>query len=188
MLWFSSYVIVFEFSWKVKEKKNRRHYLLIDPRIYQVVFMSLDEPWSSCKPLKKKFAEWIPRIKTRSVVLTIRPMGRSQPIIYFKIKQFTKLPLHLVNKFLLLGSMQPRAVHPLPNAKDIYPLPYLLPGFWFSWSPSLGSSMIVAIFLFSSYRAVSSGKSSSILRRCPYNFNYLLWIIIRGCLVLLLIF
>ena len=33
MLWFSSYVIVFEFSWKVKEKKNRRHYLLTDPRI-----------------------------------------------------------------------------------------------------------------------------------------------------------
>ena len=34
MLWFSSYVIVFEFSWKVKEKKkNRRHYLLTGPRI-----------------------------------------------------------------------------------------------------------------------------------------------------------
>ena len=34
MLWFSSYVIVFEFSSrKVKEKKkNRRHYLLTDPR------------------------------------------------------------------------------------------------------------------------------------------------------------
>ena len=31
MLWFSSYVIVFEFSWRVKEKKNRRHYLLTDP-------------------------------------------------------------------------------------------------------------------------------------------------------------
>ena len=35
MLWFSSYVIVFEFSWKVKERKNRRHYLLTDPRIIQ---------------------------------------------------------------------------------------------------------------------------------------------------------
>ena len=32
MLLFSSYVIVFEFSLKVKEKKNRRHYLLTDPR------------------------------------------------------------------------------------------------------------------------------------------------------------
>ena len=37
MLWFSSYVIVFEFSWKVKEKKNRRHYLLTDPRINDLV-------------------------------------------------------------------------------------------------------------------------------------------------------
>ena len=32
MLWFSSYLIVLEFSWKVKEKKNRRHYLLTGPR------------------------------------------------------------------------------------------------------------------------------------------------------------
>ena len=34
LLWFSSYVIEFEFSWKVKEKENRRHYLLTDPRIF----------------------------------------------------------------------------------------------------------------------------------------------------------
>ena len=32
MLWFSSYVIVFEIFWKGKEKTNRRHYLLTDPR------------------------------------------------------------------------------------------------------------------------------------------------------------
>ena len=28
---------------------------------------------------------------------------------------------------LLFGSIQPRAVHPLPNAKDVCLLPYLLP-------------------------------------------------------------
>ena len=33
--------------------------------------------------------------------------------------------------------------------------------FCFSWSPSLGSSMIVAVFLFFFYRAVSSGNFSS---------------------------
>ena len=43
MLWFSSYVIVFEFSWKVKEKKNRRHYLLTDPR---------SMIWSYCRMLR----------------------------------------------------------------------------------------------------------------------------------------
>ena len=45
---------------------------------------------------------------------------------------------------LLLGSIQSRAVHTLPNAKDFYPLPYIIPCFWFSRSPSLCSSMIVA--------------------------------------------
>ena len=59
-----------------------------------------------------------------------------------------------------VGSIQPRALHPLPNAKDLDLLPHLLPCFCFSWSPSPGSSMIVAVFLFSSYRTVSTGKSS----------------------------
>ena len=61
---------------------------------------------------------------------------------------------------LLLGSIQPRAVLPLLNGKHVYRLPYLLPCFCSLWSPSLGSSMIVAVFLFSSCRAVSTGKSS----------------------------
>ena len=59
---------------------------------------------------------------------------------------------------LLLGSTQSRAIHPLPNAKDVYPLPFLLPGFCFSWSPSLDSSVIVMVFLLSSYRALSTGN------------------------------
>ena len=61
---------------------------------------------------------------------------------------------------LLLGSIQAIAVHPLPDARDAYLLPYLLPCFCFSWSPSLGSSIIVVVFLFSSYREVSIGKYS----------------------------
>ena len=55
----------------------------------------------------------------------------------------------------LLESIQIRAVHPLPNAKDVNLLPYLLPYFCFSWSPSLGSSMIAAVFLFSSYHELT---------------------------------
>ena len=39
MSWFSSYVIVFEFFFKVKEKKNRRPYLLIDPRVCIYIYI-----------------------------------------------------------------------------------------------------------------------------------------------------
>ena len=52
---------------------------------------------------------------------------------------------------LLFWSIQLRVVHPPPNAEDIYRLPYRLPGFCFSWSSSLGSAMIVTVFLFSSF-------------------------------------
>ena len=66
-----------------------------------------------------------------------------------------------IHIYIYIGSTQPRAVHPLPNAKDVYSPPYPLPCLCFSWSPSPGSSMIVAVFLFFFYRAVSTGKSSS---------------------------
>ena len=61
---------------------------------------------------------------------------------------------------IYIGSIQSRAVQLLPNTKDVYPLSYHLPSFCFSWSPSLGSSKILPVFLFSSYRAVSTCKYS----------------------------
>ena len=76
----------------------------------------------------------------------------------------------VINKIfrIYIGSTQPRAVHPLPNAKDVYSPPYPLPCLCTSWSPSPGSSMIVAVFLFFSYRAVSTGKSSSANDYLPF--------------------
>ena len=70
--------------------------------------------------------------------------------------------------FQMYVSTQPRAVHPLPNAKDVYCPPYPLPYLCSSWSQSPGSSMIVAVFLFFSYRAVSTGKSSSANDYLPF--------------------
>ena len=58
---------------------------------------------------------------------------------------FTFLYILITWNCIYIGSIQPRAVHPLPNAEDVYLLQYLLPCFCSSWSPSLGSSMIVAV-------------------------------------------
>ena len=78
--------------------------------------------------------------------------------------------------FIYIGSIQPRAVHPLPNAKDVHHIFFHVSAL--HEVRHLGSSMIVVVFLFSSYRAVSTGKSSlAIPRRCPYHLNCLLWIL-----------
>ena len=47
--------------------------------------------------------------------------------------------------YIYIGSIQPKAVHPLPNAKDVYLLPCPLPCSFSSWGQSPGSSMIVAV-------------------------------------------
>ena len=100
----------------------------------------------------------------------------------------------IIGYFLLLGSIQPRDVHPLSNAKYVCLMPYL-PCFCSSWSPSPGSSMIVAVFLFFSYRAVSSGKSSSAndyhSKEMSIHFSFLLWILSKidcsACILLLML-
>ena len=81
-------------------------------------------------------------------------------------------------KVLLLGSIQLRTVYPFPNAKDVYRLPYLFPCFCFSWSPSLGSSVIVAVFLSSSlrYPLVNHLRPTNIFH-CKDVFIHLLWIL-----------
>ena len=71
MLWFSSYVIVFEFSWKVKEKNNRRHYLLTDPcRVEYTEWNAILEPG------KSDVLAWI-LLMTDMLVLIARDMSSS---------------------------------------------------------------------------------------------------------------
>ena len=71
MLWISSYVIVFEFSWKVKEKKNRRHYLLTDPRIkvkiiLEKIFVSvLFTPTRLVAETRAHFPRYIPTTRKK---------------------------------------------------------------------------------------------------------------------------
>ena len=93
-------------------------------------------------------------------------LGLEQEKIHSFIKLLISFKRCKVNSYnyiyiyIYIGSTQPRAVHPLPNAKDVYSPPYPLPCLCSSWSPSPDSSMIVAVFLFFSYRALSTGKSS----------------------------
>jgi hypothetical protein len=65
-------------------------------------------------------------------------------------------PLYVINFFinLLLGCIQLRVIYPFSNANVVYLFPYFLLCFCFSLSPLIGSSMIVEIFLFSSYHRV----------------------------------
>jgi hypothetical protein len=56
--------------------------------------------------------------------------------------------------------MQLKAVYLSPNAKYVYFLRYILLCFCFSWNQTLGFSIMVAVFLFSSYRVVSTGESN----------------------------
>ena len=76
------------------------------------------------------------------------------------IKSSTWLFYNYTNLFYY-WDLYSQDVYPFPNAKYVYLLPYILPCFWFSWSQTLGSSMVVAVFLFSSYHEVSAGKSHS---------------------------
>ena len=62
----------------------------------------------------------------------------------------------LILFLLLLRSIEIRGVYRLSNVIYVYLLKFLLPCLCFSWSPSLCSFMIVAVFLFSSYRSVST--------------------------------
>ena len=130
---------------------------------------------------------------TRWFLTQIFPSMNFTKILWLT-KIFSNVILFSISIIFLLGIIEPRAVHPLPNTKHVSLLPCLLPCFCFSWISSLGSSMIVAVFLFYSYRAVSAGKSSSarlssILRSCPYHLNCLLWILSKmdcsACILLL---
>ena len=99
-------------------------------------------------------------MKERSLMNT----GATGEYLYYKLQDFvyeevlSEYILHPKVSFILIIIIRIYTAksHPsTPKPKDVYHLPYLFPCFCFSWSLSLGSSMIVAVFLFSSYHVVA---------------------------------
>ena len=144
---------------------------MVTMRSVTIVNFQALRPWTSLiiPELSLEAIVWCPSIlrSFRSLKNQGVRQGESRSLLLFitvmyRIVSCTKLlqGYRMGKKYLLLlGYIQSRAVLPLPSAKDFYPLPYL-PLFCISWNRSLGSTMILGVFLFSSYRAVSIGKSS----------------------------
>ena len=84
----------------------------------------------------------------------------------------------LCYKLLLLGSVQLRAVYPFPNAKDVFCHIFF----------HVSASNEVRHLVFPWF--LRSSSSPSILRRCTYHYNCLLWILSKidcsSCILLLM--
>ena len=79
--------------------------------------------------------------------------------------------LNILKKLLPLGSIQVRAIYPLPKAKDVYPLSshdvrhLVLPWLWqYSYFPTTVRCSLLNVLL---------SRLSSIVWECPYHCNCL---------------